>query len=129
MNVKELLEKEIEEILNTMEDLAVNSAEYKEASDRLVKLIEKRNEMVKIEYDHQDKKQSRMEENDLKAKQMEDEKKDRRIKNAISIVNTAVKVVVPVWATLICLNFEMTNSVTTIPGREFIKQLLLPKNN
>lgn len=129
MNVKELLEKEIEEILNTMDDLAVNSAEYKDASDRLVKLIEKRNEMVKIEYDHQDRKQSRMEENDLKAKQMEDEKKDRRVKNVISIVNTAVKVVVPVWATLICLNFEMTNSVTTIPGREFIKQLLLPKNN
>ena len=124
MEIKEMLEKEIEEILNTMGDMAVNSEDYKETSDRLTKLIDRRNEMVKIEYEHLDKKQSCQEDNDLKAKQMEDEKKARRFKNGLAVANTILGVAVPFYTALICLNFERTDNVTTNPGREAILGLL-----
>lgn len=124
--ILEMLDDEIEQIKNTMGDLALGTVEYKEATDILTKLIDKRNEMVKIEYDHLDKKQSRQEENDLKARQMEDDRKDRRVKNGITIVKVVGGIVVTVVGTYVTLNFERIQNVTTIAGREFAKRLFMP---
>lgn len=124
--ILEMLDDEIEQIKNTMGDLALGTVEYKDATDILAKLIDKRNEMVKIEYDHLDKKQSRQEENDLKARQMEDDRKDRRVKNGITIVKVVGSIVVTVAGTYVTLNFERIQNVTTIAGREFAKRLFMP---
>lgn len=131
MDVKilELLDKEIETIMNTMEDLALGSEEYKQAAETLAKLVDRRNEMVKIEYDHLDKKQSRQEENDLKLKQMEDEKKDRRVKNSLTAVKIFGGFLMTGLGTYVTLNFERIQNVTTIAGREFVKQLFVPKKD
>lgn len=124
-----LLDDEIEQIKNTMEDLALGSKEYEQAADILAKLIAKRNEMVKIEYDHLDKKQSRQEENDLKLKQMEDEKKDRRVKNGLTAAKIFGGFLMTGLGTYVTLNFERIQNVTTIAGREFVKQLFVPKKD
>lgn len=124
-----MLDDEIEQIKNTMEDLALGSEEYKHASEILAKLLDKRNEMVKIEYDHLDKKQSRQEENDLKLKQMEDEKKDRRVKNGLTAAKIFGGFLMTGLGTYVTLNFERIQNVTTIAGREFVKQLFVPKKD
>lgn len=124
-----MLDDEIEQIKNTMEDLALGSKEYEQAADILAKLIAKRNEMVKIEYDHLDKKQSRQEENDLKLKQMEDEKKDRRVKNGLTAAKIFGGFLMTGLGTYVTLNFERIQNVTTIAGREFVKQLFVPKKD
>lgn len=124
-----LLDDEIEQIKNTMEDLALGSKEYEQAAEILAKLIAKRNEMVKIEYDHLDKKQSRQEENDLKLKQMEDEKKDRRVKNGLTAAKIFGGFLMTGLGTYVTLNFERIQNVTTIAGREFVKQLFVPKKD
>lgn len=128
MNTKilEMLDKEIETIINTMEDLAIDSVEYKQAAEILTKLTEKRNDIMKIEYDHLDKKQSRHEENDLKLRQMDDEKKDRRVKNGLMAVKIVSGIVITVVGTYVTLNFERINNVTTLSGREFAKRLFAP---
>jgi hypothetical protein len=124
-----MLDDEIEQIKNTMGDLALGSKEYEQAADILAKLLAKRNEMVKIEYDHLDKKQSRQEENDLKLKQMEDEKKDRRVKNGLTAAKIFGGFIVTGLGTYVTLNFERIQNVTTIAGREFVKQLFVPKKD
>ena len=131
MDVKilEMLDKEIETIMNTMEDLALGSEEYKQAAETLAKLIDRRNEMVKIEYDHLDKKQSRQEENDLKLKQIEDEKKDRQVKNRLTAAKVFGGFLMTGLGTYVTLNFERIQNVTTIAGREFVKQLFVPKKD
>lgn len=127
--ILELLDKEIETIMNTMEDLALGSEEYKQAADVLARLVDKRNEMVKIEYDHQDKKQSRIEENDLKIRQMDDERKDRRVKNGLTAAKIFGGFLVTGLGTYVTLNFERIQNVTTIAGREFVRQLFVPKKD
>ena len=124
-----MLDDEIETIKNTMGDLALGSEEYKQATDILAKLVDKRNEMMKIEYDHLDKKQSRQEETDLKLKQMEDERKDRRVKNWLTGVKVGGGLIMTAVGTYVTLNFERIQNVTTIAGREFVKQLFVPKKD
>lgn len=127
--ILEKLDKEIEAIMLTMEDLPANSDEYKQCTEALAKLIDRRNEMVKIEYDHLDKKQSRQEENDLKLKQMEDENKDRKVKNRLTAAKIFGGFAITGLGTLVTLNFERIANVTTIAGREFVKQLFIPKKD
>lgn len=127
--ILEMLDKEIETIMNTMEDLALGTEEYKQAAETLAKLVDKRNEMVKIEYDHLDKKQSLQDETDLKLKQMEDDRKDRRVKNWLTGAKIFGGMGLTALGTYVTLNFERISNVTTIAGREFVKQLFVPKKD
>lgn len=124
MSVKELLEQEIKENLEAMGNMAaINSVEYRDAANNTAKLIEKLTEMERLELEHQDKKQSRQEENDLKLKQMNDDKKDRLIKNVLTGVNVVGGLALTVWGTITCIEFEKTGTITTVPGREHLKKL------
>lgn len=127
--ILEMLDDEIKTVKNTMEDLALGTEEYKQAVDTLAKLVDKRNEMVKIEYDHLDKTRSRQDETDLKLKQMEDEKKDRRVKNWLTGVKVGGSLLLTAVGTYVTMNFERIHNPTTTAGREFFKQLFIPKKD
>ena len=58
---------------------------------------------------------------------MEEEKKDRLVKNCISIGGIVLPVAVTIWGTLKSLKFEESGTVTTIMGRGFINKLLPKK--
>lgn len=127
MDVKNMLEEEIKgnlEALGGME--AINSEEYEKATNNTVKLMDRLIEIEKIENDHLDKLASRQEENDLKMKQMDDEKKDRIVKNALTGVSIVGGFALTIWGTVKSIKFEETGTITTIMGRGFI-QKLLPK--
>lgn len=123
MNIKTLLETEIENELNSLKDMEVGSDEYKTTVDGLTKLTEKVIEIEKTEIENREK----VIENDLRVKQMEDDRTDRFIKNCLTGVSIATGVGLTVWGTLKSLKFEETGTVTTIVGRGFINKLLPKK--
>ena len=126
MSVKTLLTEEIERRLGSLEDVPMCSQEDKSAVEDLTKLIDKLNDMEKIELEHQDKVSNQEKELELKLKQMKDEKTDNIVKNCLSAVSIVGGFGLTVWGTIKSINFEKDGTITTIMGRGFI-QKLLPK--
>jgi uncharacterized membrane protein YdbT with pleckstrin-like domain len=62
-----------------------------------------------------------------KLREIEEEKRDRLIKNCISVVGILLPIGVTIWGTLKSLKFEEEGTVTTIMGRGFINKLLPKK--
>lgn len=126
MSVKTLLTDEIERRINTLEDVAMGGPEDKESVEGLAKLLDKLNEMEKIELDHQDKVTTRDKELELKQEQMKNEKIDNIVKNCLTATSIVGGFGLTVWGTIKSINFEKDGTITTIMGRGFI-QKLLPK--
>ena len=127
MSVKALLTEEIERRLNSMEDVAMCSPEDKSAVEDLSKLLDKYNELERIEVDHKLAIESREVENDLKREQMKEEKLDHIIKNSLTAVSVVGGFALTVWGTYKSIKFEETGTITTIMGRGFINKLLPKK--
>lgn len=119
-----------DEILNEFEELKkleVGSEGYRTAVDGIGKLLDRAIEYDKLDAECNDKSLNRGFEEDYKLQLAEDEKRDRRIKNIITIVGIAVPSVITIWGTIVSLNFEKEGTVTTIMGRGFINKLLPKK--
>lgn len=127
MSVRSLLTKEIESELVTLEDMELGSDECKVAIDGVTQLIGKLNEMDKLEYEYQDRFESRKTEKELKTRELKDERNDRIVKNIITVVTFAGGVALTVWGTYKTFKFEETGTVTSIIGRGFINKLLPKK--
>ena len=65
--------------------------------------------------------------NDFKSQQMEDERKDRLVRNGITIASIVIPTAVTIWGTLKSFKFEETGTVTTTIGRGFINKLIPKK--
>lgn len=128
MNVKVLLEEEIKGNIKALSEISeINSEEYEKATNSTTKLMDRLIEIEKLENDRLDKIASRKEENDLKLRQIDDEKKDRFVKNALTGVSIVGGFVITVWGTIKSIKFEETGTITTIMGRGFINKLLPKK--
>ena len=128
--IKEKLDTEICSELDTLTDIEVESEAYKTTVDCVSKLIDKRNEMEKIELEKKKQELSeRIELNKMsKDKELNEyNKKDQLIKHAISIGSIVIPVFVTIWGTYKTLKFEETGTVTTIMGRGFINKLIPKK--
>lgn len=142
---QELLRSAITRQLKAMEDLGVGSDAYKSAVESLTKMIDRMNEIDKINLDyHQrederkhysqdyslrkaqmvDEAESRDREYKLREKQMADEKKDRRVQHGLTIVSIATNVGLVVWGVYKTFKFEETGTVSSPLGRGFINKLL-----
>lgn len=124
--IKTMLEDEIRNELEDFGKMKLGSDEYKETSDVLIKLIDRHIDLEKVENERKNAIESREIETNLKLAQMEDDRKDRKVKNGIAIFGIVVPLGVTIWGTLKSFKFEETGSVSTIMGRGFI-QKLLPK--
>lgn len=124
--VKELLQEEIKQEIEALEDMEFGSEEHKVAVDTVAKLMDKLNDMERIESEYLDKSESRTIETDLKTEQMADEKKDRIIKNCLMAFGTLSSIGLTIWGTNKTIKFEETGTITTSAGRAFI-QKLFPK--
>lgn len=127
MNIKTLLEAEIENELNTLKEMEVGSDEHKTTLDGITKLTEKVIEIERNENESREKAMDREIENSFRTKQMDDDRKDRLIKNCLTGASIVTGVGITVWGTLKSLKFEETGTVTTIVGRGFINKLLPKK--
>ena len=84
MSIKTMLNDEIRSEIEEVGNLQVGSDEHKTAIEALAKLLDKYVDMDKLDLEYQDKYSSHEDEMELKEKQFEDDKRDKRIKNILT---------------------------------------------
>ena len=124
MSIQKLLREEIESEFKELSKIAPGGEDYKVAVDGITKLMDRAIEMEKNEIDRQDRIDARDSENEFKTKQMEDEKKDRFVKNLLTGVGTIGGLVVTIWGAKKAWKFEETGTVASPVGRSFINKLI-----
>ena len=125
-SINSLAEEEIRSEIEEISKIEVGSEKHKASVDALAKLLDKSIELERLDVEAQEKYESRIAENELKMKQLKDEKRDRIVKNVLTGVSVVGGFGVTIWGTLKSLKFEENGVVTSIVGRGFI-QKLLPK--
>ena len=128
--IKELLDEEIKSELEVLKEIAVETESYKTTVEGISKLIDKRNEIEKIDLEKKKIALNEQMELNKAGKERENDaynRKDQIIKHAISIGSIVIPVFVTVWGTYKTLKFEETGTVTTIMGRGFINKLIPKK--
>ena len=109
MSVKNLLREEITDEIGHLSKMEVGSEDYEKTVNGLTKLVDRLNEMEKIEMEKTNsnvENECKIEEQDLKRQQLEDEKKDRLIRNGLTF------------------KFEETGTITSQAGRQFINKAI-----
>lgn len=127
MNIEHLLYDEIETEFEKLRDKDPGSDEHKAIVDEIVKLMDRAIEMEKVNNDCNDKTEIRENDRAMKQQQLDDEKKDRLIKNIIGVAGIVLPLMVTIWGTKVSLKFEEEGTFTTIMGRGFINKLLPKK--
>lgn len=124
MTMKTLFRDELENELEELSKLEVGSEQYKIAVDGITKLADKANEMDRIDIDNQDKAQIRANDYELRLKQIDDERKDRFVKNCLTGVSIVTGVGVAVWGTLVSMRFEKEDSFTSLLGKKWVDKTI-----
>lgn len=127
MSVKTLFVEEIQDEIKELNKMEVGSDAYKTTVDGVTKLADRFIEIEKLEIDREFKASNQSIDEDLKLAEMENEKKDRLIKNCLTGLSIITGVGLTVWGTVKSLKFEEEGTVTTIVGRGFINKLLPKK--
>lgn len=123
MKIDALLKKEIESEFEELSKIEVGTEQYKTTVDGLTKLVDRVIEIDKSESERNEKAKDL----DLRQEQLNDEKKDRLIRNIIAGAGIAVPSLITVWGTIKSIKFEQEGTITTIIGRGFINKLLPKK--
>lgn len=116
MNIEELLNEDLVSEMKKLRTTSYDDKNYGVVADTVGMLMDKRIEMDKVKNEQL-----------LKERQFEDEKKDRIIKNVIGVAGIVLPLVVTIWGTKVSLKFEEEGTFTTIMGRGFINKLLPKK--
>lgn len=124
MNVKSMLDDEIRNELENLGKEAIGSEEYKANLDGVTKLLDRQIEIEKLENERLDRRESRETEFILKQQQLAEEKKDRRIKNGITVGTFACSAALYAMAFIASTNFEREGTFTTEGGRGALRNLL-----
>ena len=127
MKVETMLHDEILNEFEELKKLEVGSDGYRAAVDGISKLLDRAIEYDKLDAECNERSLNRGFEEDYKLQLAEDEKRDRRIKNGITIAGIVIPSVITIWGTIKSLNFAKEGTVTTIMGRGFINKLLPKK--
>jgi hypothetical protein len=127
MSIKTLLETEIADEFETLKKIEIGSETYKTTVDGLTKLVDRAIELDKAKAEREDRIDHQEREMDLKERQAEDEKKDRKVKNWLTALGIGVPAGLTVWGTIKSIKFEQEGTITTIMGRGFINKLLPKK--
>ena len=127
MKIETLLHEEIESEFECLDSLEVGTEQYKVTVDGIDKLVDRAIEIDKLNLEAEEKAKNREKDSEFKQQQMEEEKKDRLIRNCISAAGVVIPSLLTIWGTLKTFKFEQEGTVTTIIGRGFINKLLPKK--
>lgn len=127
MSIKTLLEEEIKDEFEELGKTEIGTEAYKTTVDGLTKLVDRAIELNKSEAERADRKAAQESELELKVQQLEDEKKDRKVKNWLTAAGIIIPTGVTIWGTIKSIKFEQEGTITTIMGRGFINKLLPKK--
>ena len=126
-SIEQLLREELQDEITHLRGLEVGSEPYKTGVDGVTKLADRVIELEKLDIEKQEKAETQEFEKSCKLKQMEEDRKDRFIKNCITAAGIVIPSVITIWGTLKSIEFEKTGTITTIMGRGFINKLLPKK--
>ena len=126
-NIETLLHEEIQDGFDALSRMERGTEIHKTTVDEVAKLFDKAIEIEKIEIEAKEKAKAREIEASLKRAQMEEDRKDRKLKNGIAIGGIVLPLAVTIWGTFKTLKFEEEGTVTTIMGRGFINKLIPKK--
>ena len=118
-----MLRDELQREFENLKDMKSGTEEHKVGVDSLTKLLDRAIEMDKLEADVQEKAENREVDASLKEKQMQEDKKDRIVKNCLTAVSLIASVGLTVWGSCKSWKFEETGTITSTAGREFMKKL------
>ena len=127
MRIDELLKNEIGNDLEVLSELELGSDEYKAGVDAVTKLIDREVELRKLEIEYQEKVECRKADDEVKLKQIKENRVDRIIGYVINVAGIVVPVIVTIWGTKVSLKFEETGTITTTAGRNFFSRLFPKK--
>lgn len=116
MEIRDLLNDRIQDELAYLGGIDASSEEYVKAVDGVTKLMDRAIEFEKISI-----------EDARKAEVIDDERKDRLVKNCISVAGIVIPIGVAIWGTVVSINFEKEGTITTVMGRGWINKLLPKK--
>lgn len=114
--VKQMIVEEIGHLNEEIADYTPDSSEYKMVTERIDKLMAKLVEMERLEVEHQEK-----------VVQMNEDKKDRIIKNVLQGLGIGLPLLVTIWGTNKSIKFEQDGTITTFAGRNFFNNLFKKK--
>lgn len=127
MGIKNILWDEIEKEVKELSKMQVGTDQYKVTVDGIARLSDKIIELEKLESENAAKDFEnfvRTEEQELKREQLKSEKRDRAVKNVITVGTAVLSVAVYALAFIASTNFEREGSFTTEGGKNSIRQLL-----
>ena len=126
-NIETLLHEEIQDGFDALSRMERGTETHKTTVDEVAKLFDKAIEIEKLEMEAKEREKAREIEASLKRAQMEEDRKDRRVKNGIAIGGIVLPLAVTIWGTFKTFRFEETGTVTTMMGRGFINKRIPKK--
>ena len=126
-NIETLLHEEIQDGFDALSRMERGTETHKTTVDEVAKLFDKAIEIEKLEMEAKEREKAREIEASLKRAQMEEDRKDRRVKNGIAVGGIVLPLAVTIWGTFKTFRFEETGTVTTMMGRGFINKLIPKK--
>ena len=127
MELEKKLHDEISRELDILEGMKEGNESYKALVDGVTKLTDRAIEIDKFNAEVEAKAETQKFENELKLKQMKEERIDRIVKNCLTAAGILLPLGITVWGTKASFEFEKEGTVTTIMGRGFINKLLPKK--
>lgn len=127
MNIKTMLNEEIQSEFSELAKIEVGTEPYKTTVDGLTKLMDRVIEIDKIEAESYDRAEALEREHELKLKQMREDRIDRIVKNGIAVGTALLGVGVTIWGTKATFEFEKEGTISSIMGRGFINKLFPKK--
>lgn len=124
MDIKTLMEAEIEERLNDLKEMEVGTDEHEATLNEIAKLVDRKIEMDKLDVERADKIELRQYEIDLKERQMKEEKTGRWTRDITNWVNLGIGAGLLIWGTFVSINFEREGTFTTTAGRKNVQRVL-----
>ena len=112
MNIEELYAKEISAEFENLEDLEAGSEEYCKTVDGIAKLTDKLVDLKKL---------------DIESHQMDEERKDRKVKNRISIASVAVPSGITVLGMVLMFLFEERGTIVGRTSSKIVERIFRSK--
>lgn len=124
MSVKTLLEGEIEKRFEDLEYIPSGTEEHKTSTDALTKLLDREIEMERLEIERIDKIDNQKIEQELKMRQMKEDKTSRWTRDVTNWVNLVGGAAMFAWGLIVSTNFEREGTFTTSGGKYSVKKVL-----
>lgn len=124
MSIRNHLVSEIEDELKELEKIQVGSEQHKNAVDSVMRLVDRVIEFDKQAYESETKDQVIENDRNFKEEQLKIDKRDKIVKNLITIGGSVLTGAALVTATVFSIWFEKDYNWTNEGGRNAIRELL-----